>query len=142
MWSQRLAQKGLCKSLGIIGQRHVAILRDSTSIIKYYCHCGRLTQMPEQSEIIKVSFNQLMQAYRTSIGVEVNEQLPKGLDLHICIGAIYTLCDTGGDERHNVGAQHKRGLILEKGSLGFHCIDERFLGPARSMGMCARCCIP
>jgi hypothetical protein len=41
--------------------------------------------------------------------------------------------DMGGDEGHDITANHTGGTIVAEGSLGFITADERIVGPVGSM---------
>lgn len=71
--------------------------------------------------------------FRTSIIVQVNEQLLKCLNMRIHIGVDHTFLDIAGDERHDIISQHERGTVLAQSSLGLIALDERFVGPVGSV---------
>src|ERR1700733_13307292 len=63
----------------------------------------------------------------------MKEELLEPTDLCLRAGVDHKLRDTGGDERHNVTAQHKRRTILAKRSLGVTTFLEHFIGPSDSI---------
>src|ERR1700733_10492946 len=63
----------------------------------------------------------------------MKEELLEPTDLCLRTGVDHKLRDTGGDERHNVVAQHKRRTILAKRSLGVISLLEHFIGPSDSI---------
>jgi len=79
---------------------------------------------------MKVSFNQLTQASRTSIIVEINEQFLESLNMGSCIGVDHAFLGIIGDKCHNIMAPQERRSISAKSSLGFITPDKRFLCPA------------
>ena len=87
--------------------------------------------MPAQRRgIVKVCVDQLTQRRRTRILVQIKEELLEPTDLCLRTGVDHIFGDTAGDERHNVVAQHKRGSILAKRSLGVITLLEDSVGPS------------